>query len=185
MLSSNNQLGFIDETIGWRWIEGVQGLANIPLLIAILFGLKETRGDVVLQKRAKIVQKATDDDRYVSAIDLDAQNIKELLHNASVKAIKLLVTEVVVFAFGLWIAFAWFLTFLFLSVIPITFQEKRGWSEGVGGLPYISLVIGVTLAYFANFAQIRYYKKLVNDPDVVVVPEQRLWGAMFGRSHST
>jgi MFS family permease len=24
--------GFIDKTIGWRWIEGIQGLANVPLL---------------------------------------------------------------------------------------------------------------------------------------------------------
>ena len=27
--------GFIDQTLGWRWIEGIQGLANVPLLIAI------------------------------------------------------------------------------------------------------------------------------------------------------
>lgn len=172
--------GFIDQTLGWRWVQGVQGIANVPLLIVILFFLKETRGEVVLQKRAKALNKATDTNKYVSAIDLDVRNIKDLLHAASVKAIKMLATEVVVFAFGLWIAFAWFLTFLFLSVIPITFEDKRGWSHGVGGLPYISLAIGVTIAYGANFLQMRYYNKLVNDPTVTVVPEHRLFGAMVG-----
>lgn len=28
--------GFIDETIGWRWIEGIQGIANIPLFVVCL-----------------------------------------------------------------------------------------------------------------------------------------------------
>lgn len=31
-------------------------------------------------------------------------------------------------------------SFLFLSVIPITFTENHGWSEGNAGLPYIGLV---------------------------------------------
>lgn len=27
--------GFIDETIGWRWFEGIQGLANVPLILLV------------------------------------------------------------------------------------------------------------------------------------------------------
>lgn len=104
-----------------------------------------------------------------------------------------------VLAFGMWIGFAWFVTFLFLSVIPITFSDKRGWSEGVckfepvslvksrltedvtAGLPYISLCIGVTLAFALNFINIRYYKGLVSQSkNGKVVPEKRLYGAMYG-----
>jgi MFS family permease len=172
--------GFIDETIGWRWIEGIQGLSNVPLFLIILFGLRETRGGVTLQKRARILREATGDERYISKMDLEAGNLKEMLHNSSIKAIHMLVTEPVVFAFGIWIAFAWFLTFLFLSVIPITFEEKRGWSEGIAGLPYISLCIGVTLAFACNFLQIRKYEKLNKASEHAVVPEARLYGAMWG-----
>jgi MFS family permease len=118
--------GFIDETIGWRWIEGIQGLANIPLLLIILVSLREKRGGVTLHKRAKSLRAATGDERYKAKMDLEAKDIKEMLHNSSIKAVHMLATEPVVFAFGfLWIAFAWFVTFLFLSVIPITFSEKR------------------------------------------------------------
>lgn len=113
-------------------------------------------------------------------MDLEAKDIKEMLHNSSVKAVHMLVTEPVVFAFGLWIAFAWFVTFLFLSVIPITFQEKRGWSEGVSGLPYISLCIGVTIGFAANFLQIRKYKAITKSRDRKILPESRLYGAMWG-----
>lgn len=172
--------GFIDETIGWRWIEGIQGLANIPLLLIIFVSLRETRGGVTLHKRAKALRQATGDERWKAKMDLEAKNIKEMLHSSSVKAVHMLVTEPVVFAFGLWIAFAWFVTFLFLSVIPITFQEKRGWSTGVAGLPYISLCIGVTIGFAANFLQIRKYKQIMQANNRKILPESRLYGAMWG-----
>lgn len=127
--------GFIDQTLGWRWIEGIQGLSNIPLLIIVVVFFRETRGGVTLQKRAKKLREATGDQRYKSPMDLQTENLKDMLHASSVKAMHMLITEPVVFAFGLWIAFSWFLVFLFLSVIPITFQEKRGWNEGVRELP--------------------------------------------------
>lgn len=172
--------GFIDQALGWRWVEGIQGLANIPLGIVIAIFLCETRGGVTLTKRAKMLRKSTGDERFVTHNDLEAPGIKQMLHNSSVKAIKMLFTEPVVFAFGLWISFAWFLTFLFLSVIPITFQEKRGWSEGVSGLPYIALCVGSTLGFALNFFQIRKYESLVADPDREVTPEARLYGALGG-----
>jgi MFS family permease len=172
--------GFIDQALGWRWVEGIQGLANIPLVIVIAVFLCETRGGVALAKRAKAIRKSTGDERFVTHNDLEAPGIKQMLHNSSVKAVKMLFTEPVVFAFGLWISFAWFLAFLFLSVIPITFQEKRGWNEGVSGLPYISLCIGTTIGFALNFLQIRKYKALTADPNRVVDPESRLYGALCG-----
>lgn len=172
--------GFIDETIGWRWIEGIQGLSNLPLFAIILFFFQETRGGVFLKRRAKLLREKTGDERYRSEEELQASSIKDMLHSSSVKAVKMLATEPVVFAFGLWIAFAWFLTFLFLSVIPITFSEKRGWSTGIAGLPYISLCIGVTVGYAANELQVRRYLAIRADKSRSVVPEDRLYGAMCG-----
>ncbi|KZF22449.1 MFS general substrate transporter [Xylona heveae TC161] len=172
--------GFIDETIGWRWIEGIQGLSNIPLFAIIFFALRETRGGVTLHKRAKAVRLLTGDERYKAKMDLEVRNIKELLHASSVKALHMLITEPVVFAYGMWIAFAWAVTFIFLSVIPITFSEKKGWNEGVAGLPYIALVIGVTIAFGLNFLQIRKYKQIMAQRNGIILPESRLYGAMWG-----
>jgi MFS family permease len=172
--------GFINQSLGWRWIEGIQGLANVPLLIAIFVVFPETRGGVCLHKRAKKIREATGDDRYVAEEDIYTPDIKSMLKASSVKAIRMLVTEPVVFAFGLWIAFCWAVVFLFLSVIPITFSEKRGWNEGVSGLPYISLAVGAFLGWAAHHLQMRKYNQLQADPNVNIVPEHRLYGAMFG-----
>ncbi|KAK4953471.1 hypothetical protein LTR66_013649, partial [Elasticomyces elasticus] len=171
--------GFIDQTIGWRWIEGIQGLSNVPLFVLIVLTLRETRGGVALHKRAKTLRKHLGDERYRSKMDLQTRGIRDMLHSSSVKAVHMLVTEPVVFAFGLWIAFAWAVTFLFLSVIPITFQQKRGWSEGVGGLPYISLCIGATLGFGLHLLQIRRYNRIMRSRNRVILPESRLYGAMW------
>jgi len=129
---------------------------------------------------ASTVRKATGDDRYQSAMDFETPSVKAMLKSSSVKAIYMLATEPVVFAFGLWIAFSWFIVFLFLSVIPITFEDKRGWNEGVAGLPYISLCVGVTLGWLAHHVQMKRYARLTADPDHKVVPEDRLWAALYG-----
>ncbi|QDS74379.1 hypothetical protein FKW77_005355 [Venturia effusa] len=173
--------GFINQAIGWRWIQGIQGLANVPLLILVLFFLGETRGGKTLQKRARMLREHTGDARYTSEMDLESKGIKGLLHDSCVKAVNMLATEPVVFAFGLWIAFTWFVVFLFLSAIPITFAEMRGWGEGVAGLPYIALAIGVTLGYATNsFVQMRKWDRINADPNRKIVPEDRLYGAMLG-----
>jgi len=70
--------GFIDETIGWRWIEGIQGLSNLPLLAIIALFFRETRGGVALHKRAAKLREVTGDDRYRSPMDLEAKDIKEV-----------------------------------------------------------------------------------------------------------
>lgn len=178
--------GFIDENphLRWRWTEGIQGLANVPLLILVLFTLTETRGGVTLQKRAKALRKDTGDDRWVAREDLEAPNVKEMLHASTVKAAKMLVTEPVVFFFGFWISFTWFLTFLFLSVISITFGDAelgKGWSEGVSGLPYIGLAVGCTLGLLVNSFQIQKYNQLLKKMgEGNVPPEGRLYGCLFG-----
>ncbi|KAF5861107.1 hypothetical protein ETB97_000618 [Aspergillus alliaceus] len=172
--------GFIDETIGWRWIEGIQGLANVPLILLVAIFLQETRGGAIMEKRTKLLRQETSDERYRAQNELEAPSLKHMLHNSSIKAIHMLVTEPAVLAFGLWIGFAWFVTFLFLSVIPITFQEKRAWSEGIAGLPYISLCVGTTIGFATNFIQIYKYKAISEARDRRIVTESRLYGAMFG-----
>lgn len=50
----------------------------------------------------------------------------------------------------------------------------------MSGLPYISLALGTTLGWAAHHLQMRKYEQIVNDPNCVVTPEDRLYGAMFG-----
>lgn len=114
-------------------------------------------------------------------MELESDSISQLFRDSSLRAFKLLFREPVVFLFGFWIAFAWGLVFLFLSAIPIAFQENRGWSEGNSGLPYISLIIGCFIGFGTGFWQDSMYDKAARKNNGVPIPEARLYGAMvFG-----
>jgi MFS family permease len=170
--------GYIDATIGWRWIEWVHMIASGVLLILEIFFLKETRGVKILDRMAKKLRKETGDNRYRSALELEAQSVKDLLKQSCTRAIKLLIAEPVLFCFGFWIAFAWGITFLFLSVIPLTFQGNHGWSEGNAGLPYIALIIGCIIGFATDFWSTAKYDRMTAQNGGVAIPEYRLWGAM-------
>lgn len=68
--------------------------------------------------------------------------------------------------------------FLFLSVIPLTFAGNHGWSEGVAGLPYISLVLGCVFGFATGFWQDHLYNQACSKAGKAV-PEARLYGAMI------
>ncbi|KAF2688568.1 hypothetical protein K458DRAFT_428118 [Lentithecium fluviatile CBS 122367] len=56
---------------------------------------------------------------------------------------------------------------------------KRRWAEGVRGLPYISLTIWTVLGCVAHYAQMHKCNRLRKDEAPQVLPEHRLYGAMF------
>lgn len=137
--------GYIDQAIGWRWIEWIHMMcvyssrprhckadprlsrsANGCLLILEVIFLKETRGAKILLKRAKQMRKETGRNNIRAPVELENESVKDLLKASCTRSIVLLFKEPVVLAFGLWIAYAWGITFLFLSAIPLCFQNNHG-----------------------------------------------------------
>ena len=138
--------GYIDQSIGWRWIEWIHMMcvssdcsreraeadsrlarsANGCLLVLEVIFLKETRGAKILLKRAKQMRKETGRNNIRAPVELENESVKDLLKASCTRSIVLLFKEPVVLAFGLWIAYAWGITFLFLSAIPLCFQNNHG-----------------------------------------------------------
>ncbi|GAA5857852.1 hypothetical protein JCM1840_000937 [Sporobolomyces johnsonii] len=171
--------GYIDMYIGWRWIEWIHMIANGCLLILEVFLLKETRGAKILLRRAKQMRKETGKNNIRAPVELENESIKELLKTSCTRSIGLLVKEPVVLAFGLWIAYAWGITFLFLSAIPLCFQNNHGWSEGNGGLPYIALIIGCFIGFGTSRWADAIYDRKRDENGGVPIPEYRLLGALW------
>ncbi|GAA6006278.1 MFS transporter [Rhodotorula paludigena] len=171
--------GFIDQSIGWRWVEWVHMIANGVLLILEVFLLKETRGAKILLNRAKKLRKETGRNNIRAPIELENETIKDLLRTSCTRSIVLLFKEPTVLAFGLWIAYAWGITFLFLSAIPLCFQNNHGWSEGIGGLPYIALVVGCFIGFATSRWADSIYDRKRDENNGIPIPEYRLIGAMW------
>jgi MFS family permease len=52
--------GFIQQRAGWRWIYYSQAIAAAVFLLILFFFLKETRGSVLLSRKAKALNKYYD-----------------------------------------------------------------------------------------------------------------------------
>lgn len=58
-------IGWVQQTIGWRWIEWIAMIASgVLTLWLIIYGAQETRGSIILLRRAKRLRKETGDPRY-------------------------------------------------------------------------------------------------------------------------
>lgn len=78
-------------------------------------------------------------------------------------------------------AFIYGITYLFLSEYPLAFKQARGWSDGVNGLPLLSLHIGILIAIGITVWYLRnYIGPRVAAADGEVVPEDRLPLMIFG-----
>ena len=51
--------GFVSQSVGWRWVEGVVAIFSGVLAIALIFLLPETYAPVLLRKRATRLSKRT------------------------------------------------------------------------------------------------------------------------------
>lgn len=76
------------------------------LLPVFWFILKETRGDVILTRRAKRIRKETGREVYTKA-ELGGESVMQMLKISFTRPTKMLFTEFVVFSFTLWVSFAW------------------------------------------------------------------------------
>lgn len=107
-------------------------------------------------------------------------NFKQLINHNFSRPIRLLVTEPIVFLITLYMSFIYGLIYLFLGAYPIVFQGVHGMNAGVGGLPFIALIIGQLLGgVYIMVEQVSYQRKLKNN-NGVQVPEWRLPPVILG-----
>ncbi|GAA5973421.1 hypothetical protein JCM8115_001738 [Rhodotorula mucilaginosa] len=170
--------GFIDQSLGWRWVQWIHMIANGVLLVLEIIFLRETRGAKILARRAKKLRKETGKNNIRAPVELENESVKDLLHTACTRSILLLAREPVVLAFGLWIAYAWGITFTLLSAIPLCFQNNHGWSEGIAGLPYLALVAGCFIGFGTSRWSDIVYDRKRDANNGIPIPEYRLIGAM-------
>jgi MFS transporter, DHA1 family, multidrug resistance protein len=69
---------------------------------------------------------------------------------------------------------------LFFVSYPISFIEQRGWSLGIGGLPFLAVMMGVVIGGVINFVFIRTRYVRILKRDGRVPPEERLVPMMVG-----
>ena len=137
------------------YIQIIYNAGMIPIFWLILI---ETRGDIILKKRAKKIRKETGRKVYARS-ELEAPSVWTSLRISFERPTRMLLTEPVVIFFTLWISFAWGILFLFFSSVVQTFSTNYGWGNFQTGLVQLSISVGAVIGTAINPFQDWLYRR--------------------------
>lgn len=156
-------------------------MALIPLFYFILY---ETRGDVILAKRAKKLREQTGRPIYTKT-ELEMPGAWERLKLSSTRPTRMLIKEPVVTFFALWVSFAWGILFLFFDSVYLTFHENYKWGAFNVGLVELTVLVGAIIGVACNPIQDAMYRQSAKrnmqaDTPNKPIPEARLYTSIPG-----
>jgi multidrug resistance protein len=184
--------GFVAQNTSWRWIFYFQAIVDGVMVAVIIIIFKETRGSVLLSRKAKALNKyyeereaagyygfnLTDREkpqkivaeriRWKVKADEERASITKMIGISLYRPFHLLFTEPVVFWFSLWVAFSWAVLYLTLAAIPLVFQNNHGFSLQQANAVFSAMCIASILSVFLSVYQERIAKKygrLTNTPE--------------------
>jgi MFS family permease len=169
--------GFLGMTEGWRWVNGLMAIWAGAMLVIAGCLVPETYPPVLLRRRAERLSKLKGK-VYRSRTDIDQGKVT--LGEAFATGLKrpwvLLFTEPIVLLLSLYHAIIYGILYMLFGAFPIVYRQGRGWNEGISGLPFVAVAVGVILAiaYVILFDNKQYMKKVVASGVGYTTPEARL-----------
>jgi DHA1 family multidrug resistance protein-like MFS transporter len=173
--------GFINESyLGWRWTEWLVSIMGAVAFILDVLFLEETYPPVILVSKASELRRRTKNWGIHAKQEEIEVDFRELVTKNFSRPIRLLVTEPIVLLLSIYMAFIYGLLYLFLTAYPIVFQQIHGFSQGIGGLPYFGMIIGMLISgVYIVLTQPSYNRKLAANNNIPV-PEWRLPPVIYG-----
>ncbi|KAF3045571.1 hypothetical protein E8E12_010027 [Didymella heteroderae] len=190
--------GFIAQNLSWRWIFYIQTIMGAVMVAFICVIFKETRGSVLLSRKAKALNKWYDGReaagyygfnvpdpnkpevmtsqriRWKVKSDEERASLKTMISVSLYRPFHLLFTEPVVFWFSLWVAFSWAVLYLTLAAIPLVFQRNHGFSLQQSNAVFAAMCVGALIASALSIYQERFARKAGKFKNT---PEDRLYFA--------
>ncbi|KAL2827906.1 MFS general substrate transporter [Aspergillus pseudoustus] len=143
--------GFLGMKAGWRWVMGLLGAFSGVVWIMGSLLIPETYAPVLLRHRAAKLSLLTGKIyRTQAEIDQKQLRLQDLFKTALSRPWVLLFREPIVFLLSLYLAILYGTLFMLFAAFPIVFQQARGWNQGIGGLAFLGIVVGMLLAVAYN-----------------------------------
>ncbi len=173
--------GFVGQSIGWRWIEGIMAIFTGTLAIIGALTVPETYVPVLLRGRAVALSKRTGK-VYVSMLDKKRGPVSasKSFKTALIRPWILLFREPIVLLISIYMAIIYGTLYMLFGAFPIVFQQTRGWSEGIGGLSFLGVMVGMMIGVAYSIWDNRRYIKCAKAAGGSAPPESRLVPAMPG-----
>lgn len=171
--------GFISENVSWRWVQGVCTIfIGVVGILGILF-IPETYGPVLLQQRARHLSK-NDGKIYISVLEKSQgkKTPSDVFKRVLFRPWIFLFLEPIVLIASVYMAIIYGTVYIFMGAMPIVYNEDRGWSEGIGGLAFLGIAVGIVFGLVYSIWDNTRYMKLVLSKSTT--PESRLPPAIIG-----
>jgi multidrug resistance protein len=173
--------GFLGQSRGWRWVEGLMGILAGFLWILGSLTVPETYAPVLLRRRANKLSAMTGKVyRTKKDIEDGAVSLSEAYRVGLSRPWLLLIFEPIVLLLAIYMAIINGTLYMLFAAFPIVFQEGRGWNQGVGGLAFIGVMIGMISAVGYSIWDDVRYRKMVERSRGFALPEARLPPGLVG-----
>ncbi|KAF2177032.1 MFS general substrate transporter [Zopfia rhizophila CBS 207.26] len=184
--------GYIAQNTTWRWIFYMQTITCGAMVALITVIFKETRGSVLLSRKAKALNRwyeareaagyygfdMPDPDspgskisqriRWKVKADEERSSLSKMIGISLYRPFHLLLTEPVVFWFSLWVSFSWAVLYLTLAAIPLVFQNNHEFNLQQANSVFAAMCVGSVFATFLSIYQEKIAKahgKLASTPE--------------------
>lgn len=160
---------------GWRWVEGfLAACAGVVWILMALF-LPETYAPVLLHQRAAKLSSMTGK-CYRSQMEIEGGKppLTKRLKITFSRPWVLLLGEPIVLALTTYAALIYGVLYMLFEAIPIVYEDNRGWNAGVGGLPFLGVMIGVLCGTAYTVYDNKRYIRAQEDHAGYAPPEARL-----------
>lgn len=173
--------GFLGMNAGWRWVMGFLAAFSGLLWIVGAMLVPETYAPVLLRRRAAKLSKQTGK-VYVSQIDRDQGqvNLAESLKLALSRPWILLFREPIVLLLSIYMAIIYGTLYMLFAAFPIVYQQQRGWNQGVGGLAFLGIAVGMMIAVAYTIPDNKRFIKVQEKHGGFAPPEARLPPCLIG-----
>jgi len=173
--------GFIGETVGWRWVEGVMAIFTGVLCLLCGLLVPETYAPVLLSKRAKKLSQITGKVyKSMAEAEQGPTSFGHVFKTSLSRPWQLLFKEPIVLLLSIYMAIIYGTLYMLFTAFPIVFQQGRGWSPGIGGLAFLGVAVGMVAAVAFSLFDNKRYVKISRQYDGFAPPESRLLGCMIG-----
>ena len=161
-------------TESWRWTEYLTAILAFALGITSFFIVPETFAQRLLHDKAQRIRFETKNWAVHSKQDEQRLTVGNIAEKYLLRPATMLVLEPILVLITVYMSLIYGILYLFFEAFPIAFQEERGWSPGVGSLPFLALLLGVLLGagIISYFTKYRFARRLREEGKVV--PEERL-----------
>ncbi|KAK2759559.1 hypothetical protein FQN54_003038 [Arachnomyces sp. PD_36] len=140
--------GYVGQSphISWRWVEWITLLMSGLTLAAVVFLLPESYSPVMLKWKAQHLRALTGDDRYQAKLEIDNSSFTAMLATSLYRPFLLACTEPIIILVAIYLTVVYVILFTFLNGYTFIFTNVYGFSEGLTGLSFLGIAIGIIIA---------------------------------------